>query len=73
MKKTLLTRVSLMILILLALFIMTSSVWAVADTNEPIEKPSQKADPVKEEKDCRVCYPIGIWKMLDCTCKRQPK
>lgn len=73
MKKISLTRVSLILLILLVLFLMTSSVWAVADKDEPFEKPSQKADPVRDQKDCRVCYPTNIWKMLDCKCQRQPQ
>ena len=69
MKKTIFARVSLVVIILVALIMMTSVVWADAD--EPVEKPSQKADPVKEQVDCRVCYPACVWKMLGCKCIRQ--
>ncbi len=78
MKKNILTRVSLMFIILVALFMMTSSVWAESKAGEPVEEPSasiprKTGSRINGEKDGRVCYPTCIWKMLGCQCTRQQK
>jgi len=89
MNKTKIVRLSILVFILIALFIMTTSVWADTNMEKPVEEPKasiprkagyrvkvlelNKTFPPKDERDCRVIFPSCVCKRLGCQCTRQPQ